>query len=50
MASGGKFAVNQWETYLIFIAILTFGTALNIWGNKILGRWNDGACTLYRFL
>ena len=26
------------------MAILTFATLVNIFGNRILGRWNDGAC------
>ncbi|CRK05832.1 hypothetical protein BN1723_001636 [Verticillium longisporum] len=41
VASDGRFVVTQWNTYLIFLAILTFATAGNIWGNKILGKWND---------
>ncbi|KAL2207051.1 amino acid transporter [Sarocladium strictum] len=43
IASNGTYAVTQWSTYLIFLAILTFGTAGNIWGNRILGRYNDAA-------
>lgn len=31
------------ETYLIFVAILTFGTLVNIFGNRLLGHWNHGA-------
>lgn len=43
VASDGRFAVTQWNTYLIFLAILSFATAGNIWGNRILGKWNDFA-------
>ncbi|KAI0017029.1 choline transport protein [Xylariomycetidae sp. FL0641] len=43
IASGGTYEIKQWATYLIFLAILTFTTAANIWGNRILGRWNDAA-------
>ncbi len=48
IASNGNYAIASWKTYLIFMAILTFCTAGNIWGNKILGRWNDAACTCSR--
>ncbi|KAF2001725.1 amino acid transporter [Amniculicola lignicola CBS 123094] len=43
VGSAGEYEITQWKTYLIFVAILTFGTLVNIFGNKILGRWNDGA-------
>ncbi len=43
VASNGSFVVTQWSTYLIFLAILTFATVGNIWGNRILGEWNDFA-------
>lgn len=43
VASDGEFVINKWDTYLIFLAILTFSTAGNVWGNRILGRWNDFA-------
>ncbi|RTE80646.1 hypothetical protein BHE90_004890 [Fusarium euwallaceae] len=43
VASNDKFVVTQWSTYLIFLAILTFATIANIFGNRILGRWNDAA-------
>ncbi|KAK0369108.1 choline transport protein [Colletotrichum limetticola] len=43
VASNGRFVVTQWNTYLIFLAILTFATVGNIWGNRILGKWNDFA-------
>ncbi|KAK4494535.1 hypothetical protein PRZ48_013891 [Zasmidium cellare] len=43
IASGGKYQVEAWKTYLIFLAILSFGTLFNIFGNRFLGRWNDGA-------
>ncbi|KAF2158492.1 hypothetical protein M409DRAFT_38202 [Zasmidium cellare ATCC 36951] len=43
IASGGRYQVEAWKTYLIFLAILSFGTLFNIFGNRLLGRWNDGA-------
>ncbi|KEZ38591.1 hypothetical protein SAPIO_CDS10582 [Scedosporium apiospermum] len=43
MASGGKYQAEPWATYLIFLAMLTFATILNIFGNKILGQWNNVA-------
>ncbi|KAH8889439.1 amino acid transporter [Thozetella sp. PMI_491] len=43
IASDGAYEIEAWKTYLIFMAILTFTTVANIWGNKILGRWNDAA-------
>ncbi|KAM5349134.1 hypothetical protein ACJ41O_008957 [Fusarium nematophilum] len=43
VASEDSFVVTQWSTYLIFLAILTFATIANIFGNRILGRWNDAA-------
>ncbi|KXH40562.1 choline transport protein [Colletotrichum nymphaeae SA-01] len=43
VASNGRFVVTPWNTYLIFLAILTFATVGNIWGNRILGKWNDFA-------
>ncbi|KAI1332813.1 choline transport protein [Xylariaceae sp. FL0255] len=43
LASNGRYEIHAWATYLIFLAVLTFTTAANIWGNRILGRWNDAA-------
>ncbi|KAK6951328.1 hypothetical protein Daesc_007861 [Daldinia eschscholtzii] len=43
IASNGAYAIEEWRTYLIFLAIVTFTTGSNIWGNRILGRWNDAA-------
>ncbi|TGJ81469.1 hypothetical protein E0Z10_g7296 [Xylaria hypoxylon] len=43
VASNGTYQIKQWATYLIFLAVLTFTTGANIWGNRILGRWNDAA-------
>ncbi|KAI2625099.1 amino acid transporter [Hypoxylon sp. NC1633] len=43
IASGGTYEIEKWGTYLIFLAILTFTTGANVWGNRILGRWNDAA-------
>ncbi|KAF4966003.1 hypothetical protein FSARC_6258 [Fusarium sarcochroum] len=41
VASNGGYEATAWKTYLFFLAIISFGTAGNIWGNRILGRWND---------
>ncbi|KAI1090994.1 amino acid transporter [Rostrohypoxylon terebratum] len=43
IASDGSYKIKQWSTYLTFLAVLTFTTGANIWGNRILGRWNDTA-------
>ncbi|KAF5262505.1 hypothetical protein FOXYS1_6774 [Fusarium oxysporum] len=43
VASNNAYEATQWKTYLFFLAILTFGTVGNVWGNKILGCWNDMA-------
>ncbi|KAI1085043.1 amino acid transporter [Whalleya microplaca] len=43
IASGGTYEIQAWRTYLIFLAIVTFTTGANIFGNRILGRWNDAA-------
>lgn len=43
IGSADEYEIEPWKTYLIFLAILTFTTGANIWGNKILGRWNDAA-------
>lgn len=44
VASNNAYEATAWKTYLFFVAILSFGTVGNIWGNRILGRWNDCAC------
>lgn len=44
IASAGKYHTEPWATYLIFLTILTFATITNIFGNKILGVWNNLAC------
>ncbi|KAI1100944.1 amino acid transporter [Jackrogersella minutella] len=43
VASNGTYTIEAWKTYLIFLAVVTFTTGANIWGNRILGRWNDAA-------
>ncbi|KAH9906821.1 choline transport protein [Xylariomycetidae sp. FL2044] len=43
IASNGTYTIKSWATYLIFLAVLVFTTGANIWGNRILGRWNDAA-------
>ncbi|PTB39096.1 uncharacterized protein TrAFT101_008103 [Trichoderma asperellum] len=43
VASNGSYQITAAKTYGIFVAILVFTTVANIWGNRILGRWNDAA-------
>ncbi|KAI1861404.1 uncharacterized protein JN550_010784 [Neoarthrinium moseri] len=43
IASDSAYEIRPWKTYLIFLAILTFTTGANIFGNGVLGRWNDAA-------
>ncbi|KAJ6443745.1 choline transport protein [Purpureocillium lavendulum] len=45
VASNDTYQITAAKTYGIFLAILTVTTAINIWGNRILGKWND--CALY---
>ncbi|KAH6951608.1 amino acid/polyamine transporter I [Fusarium avenaceum] len=41
VASNGNYTVAAWKTYLIFMAVLTFGTLSMTFGNRILGAWNN---------
>ncbi|KAL7932848.1 amino acid transporter-like protein [Trichoderma chlorosporum] len=43
VASNGAYQITPARTYGIFVAVLVFTTAANIWGNRILGKWNDAA-------
>ncbi|KAK3177553.1 hypothetical protein K4F52_009695 [Lecanicillium sp. MT-2017a] len=43
IASNGTYEITPVRTYGIFLAVLTSTTAVNIWGNKILGKWNTAA-------
>ncbi|KAH7155200.1 amino acid/polyamine transporter I [Dactylonectria estremocensis] len=43
IASDGRYEPEPWKTYLFFVVIVFFVTASNIWGNRILGAWNDAA-------
>ncbi|ATY60931.1 choline transport [Cordyceps militaris] len=43
VASNDSYQITPARTYGIFLAVLTATTAINIWGNNILGRWNTGA-------
>jgi amino acid transporter len=45
--SGFTFAIQPWMTYLFFLAISLFAILLNIFGYRILGRWNEGARKLH---
>lgn len=44
VASNGSYQITPARTYGIFVAVLVFTTVANIWGNRILGKWNDAAC------
>ncbi|KAH6975734.1 amino acid/polyamine transporter I [Ilyonectria destructans] len=41
VGSGGRYTPEPWSTYLFGLAVLTFATAVNIWGNRILGGWTN---------
>ncbi|RFU80534.1 choline transport [Trichoderma arundinaceum] len=43
VASNGSYQITAAKTYGIYVAILVFTTVTNIWGNRILGKWNDAA-------
>ncbi|KAJ4854698.1 amino acid permease domain-containing protein [Trichoderma breve] len=43
VASNGSYQITPARTYGIFVAVLVFTTVANIWGNRILGKWNDAA-------
>ncbi|KAJ3473317.1 hypothetical protein NLG97_g10378 [Lecanicillium saksenae] len=43
VASDDSFQITPARTYGIFLAVLTSTTAINIWGNSLLGKWNTGA-------
>lgn len=45
-----SFVPQAWQGYLIFVAISTFAVMLNIFGYRILGVWNEGACKSGRFM
>ncbi|OAA42321.1 amino acid/polyamine transporter I [Beauveria brongniartii RCEF 3172] len=43
VASNDSYQITAARTYGIFLVVLTTTTAINIWGNNILGKWNTGA-------
>jgi choline transport protein len=43
IASYEEFVITQPKTYGIFMAVLVFGTIVNIWGNRILELWSKAA-------
>ncbi|KXJ85718.1 amino acid/polyamine transporter I [Microdochium bolleyi] len=43
IASYETFQITPAKTYGLFAAVVVSMTAVNIWGNRILGRWNDVA-------
>ncbi|KAF2011870.1 amino acid transporter [Aaosphaeria arxii CBS 175.79] len=45
VGSGGSYVIEAWKTYLIFVAVSTYAMLVNIFGNRILGKYND--CALY---
>jgi amino acid transporter len=44
IGSAGSYDITPWNTYLIFVAVLTYGTLVNLFGNRYLGQYNNGAC------
>jgi hypothetical protein len=43
VATDGAYELKPWKTYLIFCAIIVFTTVANLYGNKIIGVWNNAA-------
>ncbi|KAJ6787247.1 hypothetical protein PWT90_06825 [Aphanocladium album] len=43
VASNDSYQITLARTYGIFLAVLSSTTAINIWGNSVLGKWNTGA-------
>lgn len=43
MGSNGSYVPTQWKTYLIVLAISTYATIVNLFGNRFLGKYNDCA-------
>ena len=50
IASFETYEITQANTYGIFAATVVSMTAVNIWGNRILGMWNKIACKHYHRL
>lgn len=44
IGTAGGYEIEAWKTYLFFVAIVTYGTLVNLFGNRILGAYNNGAC------
>lgn len=44
VGSNFTLAIQPWQTYLFFLAISSFAILLNVFGYRILGQWNRGAC------
>lgn len=45
VGSNFTLAIQPWQTYLFFLLISTIAIVLNIFGYRILGKWNEGART-----
>ncbi|KIX04840.1 uncharacterized protein Z518_05711 [Rhinocladiella mackenziei CBS 650.93] len=43
VGSDGAYEITPWKTYLIFLGVSTFTVLLNIFGYRILNRWNEFA-------
>ncbi|KAK5281076.1 hypothetical protein LTR99_002728 [Exophiala xenobiotica] len=43
VGSNGAYVITPWKTYCIFLAVSAFAVALNIFGYRILNRWNEFA-------
>lgn len=44
VGSNFTLVIQPWQTYLFFLAISTVAIMINIFGYRILDRWNEGAC------
>jgi choline transport protein len=44
IGSNGSYVPAPWKTYLIMLAISTYGMIVNLFGNRFLGSYNDCAC------
>lgn len=45
VGSNFTITVQAWQGYLFFVLISTIAILVNIFGYRILGKWNEGART-----
>ena len=50
VSSNDSYQITPARTYDIFLAVLSTTTAINIWGNNVLGNWNTGACKPFTYM